>query len=639
MLDIRSIPSGTRQTLAFIHDVLTVPLALTIAYLIRFQNQLFAGQIDDLTRTTMAAVPVAIAAFWAFGLYAGVWRFASLRDLTAIIKASTVIALSLVAIDFFTRGEFLIPRSVVAIYWFVQMPLLGGSRIAYRLYRDRRVQRTPDRKQIPRAPVLIAGSGQHADVIIRSVEFGMTEPLRPVGILSTQREHFGQKIRGVPTLGTLEDLERAVERLRERGVVVQRLLVSTEALGATDRIEAAIATANRLGITVERPTRLPTGGEPAARNLQFTPVNIEDLIGRPPRDLDYRMIRRMTTGRRVVVTGGGGSIGSELCRQLAQLGCGQLMIIEHSEFALYQITREMRSAAPDMPLTPRVGSVRDRARIEHLFDEFRPDLVFHAAALKHVDLLERNIGEAVRTNVIGTMNVADAARAVDAMAMILISTDKAVRPVSVMGATKRAAELYCETRDAQALAERKGVADNRKPTRFMAVRFGNVFGSSGSVVPLFKEQIERGGPVTVTHPDMTRYFMTIREASSLVLMASANQLADGSGSSIFVLDMGEPVRVMDLAERMIRLTGAEPGTDIPIEVIGLRAGERLEEFLFDDAEDLVDTGIDGVKVAEVRAIDPDMVLDAFDRLIAAVNDGADDATLRILRDLVPEYVP
>ena len=639
MFDIRSIPSGTRQTLAFVHDVITVPLALTIAYLIRFQNELFSGQIDDLVGTTLAALPIAIIAFWAFGLYAGVWRFASLKDLTAIVKASTVIAVSLVTIDFFTRGEFLIPRSVVAIYWFVQMPLLGGSRIAYRLYRDGRAQRSSDLRPVARAPVLIAGSGQHADVIIRSIEFGMTEPLRPVGILSTQREHFGQKIRGVPALGTLEDLERATEKLRDRGIIVQRLLVSSEALGATDRIEAAIAMANRLGIAVERPTRLPVAGEPAVRNLQFTPVNIEDLIGRPPRDLDYRVIRRMTTGRRVVVTGGGGSIGSELCRQLAQLGCGHLMIVEHSEFALYQVTREMRSVAPDMPLSVRVGSVRDRARIVQLFNEFQPDLVFHAAALKHVDLLERNIGEAVRTNVIGTMNVADAARAVDAMAMILISTDKAVRPVSVMGATKRAAELYCETRDALAIAETRGVNDKRSPTRFMAVRFGNVFGSSGSVVPLFKEQIERGGPVTVTHPDMTRYFMTIREAASLVLMASANQLADGSGSSVFVLDMGEPVRVMDLAERMIRLTGSEPGDDIAIEIIGLREGERLEEYLFDDAEGLVDTGIDGVKVAEVRAIDPETVLDAFDRLVTAVNEGADNETIRLLQGLVPEYAP
>jgi O-antigen biosynthesis protein WbqV len=333
-------------------------------------------------------------------------------------------------------------------------------------------------------------------------------------------------------------------------------------------------------------------------------------------------------------------VGSELCRQIAGMSCRRLLIVENSEFALYNITKDLQRDFPGVPVEGRLCDVRERRKISETIKQFKPDIVFHAAALKHVPIVERHIAEGILTNTIGTVNVADAARKYGAKAMVMISTDKAVQPISVMGATKRAAESYCEVLDALGhAAGNRANGNGRNETRFMSVRFGNVLGSSGSVVPLFQEQLEQGGPITVTHPDMKRYFMTIKEAVSLVLMASALGLSTRSRISIFVLDMGQPVRIVDIAEQMIRLAGFEPGRDVNIEFTGVRPGEKLHEELFDQSEPLHPTELEGILSAEPRSIVPDVFIAEIERLQDVTKDRDDAAMLSRLATLVPEYTP
>jgi FlaA1/EpsC-like NDP-sugar epimerase len=389
--------------------------------------------------------------------------------------------------------------------------------------------------------------------------------------------------------------------------------------------------ARQLGLTTRRLPSLDAGGEA----LRLAPVNVEDLLLRPITSIDYRRLENFVAGKAVVVTGGGGSIGSEICDRVITFGAARLLLIENSEPALHAILEQIRAKASATQVDGRIADVRDRQRISRLIGDFKPDLVFHAAALKHVPLLERDWSEGVKTNVFGSINVADAAAAAGAAAMVMISTDKAIEPVSVLGASKRFAEMYCQALDGE--PARRGRAEERR-TRFIAVRFGNVLASNGSVVPKFKAQIEAGGPVTVTHPDMVRYFMTIREACDLVVTAASHALsADRSDVSVYVLNMGQPVKIIDLAERMIRLSGLEPGVDIEIDYIGIRPGERLQEILFAREEPTSPVGIEGIVAA--RPVAPS--LEAMRGWLATLEQGLtrDDRSsmYAVLRDAVPDF--
>jgi O-antigen biosynthesis protein WbqV len=510
----------------------------------------------------------------------------------------------------------------------------------YRVYRDQRLSARGSRTGHAAIPVLIAGSGHEAEIIIRSLETSGAELLKPVGMISSKQAHIGQRIRNVPVLGHSEDLERVVQRLAQRGQAPRRLILTNEALHKERDIEALIANARKQGLSVERLLRPAMEGADGDGRIRLTPINIEDLLGRSTRELDYTLIRELVNGNRILVTGGGGTVGSELCRQIASMSCRRLMIVEHSEFALYNIVKDLARDFPGVPVDGRLCDVRDRRKITALIEQFKPDIVFHAAALKHVPIVERHVAEGILTNTVGTVNVADATRKIGAKAMVMISTDKAVQPTSVMGATKRAAESYCEALDALGYAASNRTNGNgAHETRFMSVRFGNVLGSSGSVVPLFQEQLEQGGPITVTHPDMKRYFMTIKEAVSLVLMASALGVQNRERISIFVLDMGEPVKIVDLAEQMIRLAGYEPNRDIAIEFTGVREGEKLHEELFDASEPLHQTELEGIMAAEPRTIVPEALIEEIKRLQATTTEGDDTAMLSQLEALVPEYTP
>jgi O-antigen biosynthesis protein WbqV len=388
--------------------------------------------------------------------------------------------------------------------------------------------------------------------------------------------------------------------------------------------------AKRLGLIVSRLPSLESGDAP-----RLTAVAVEDLLLRPSEKIDHARLEALVKDKAVIVTGGGGSIGSELCQRVVTFGAARLLVIENSEPALYAITEALGAQQSGAAIEGRIADIRDRERMHRLMREFKPDLVFHAAALKHVPILERDWSEGVKTNIFGSVNVADASLAAGAEAMVMISTDKAIEPVSMLGLTKRFAEMYCQALDHD-LARR---TDGRR-MRLISVRFGNVLASNGSVVPKFKAQIDAGGPVTVTHPEMVRYFMTIREACDLVITAASHALgAERANVSVYVLNMGQPVKIVELAERMIRLSGLQPGYDIDIVFTGIRPGERLNEILFASEEPPVETGVAGVMAAKPN--EPPM--QALRKWIAALEQAIDkdDATTikLVLKDAVPEFGP
>ena len=509
--------SNPRRLLIVTHDLVMTAAAMLAAFYFRFEDIGLTQRFHWLLIVLPGFLVYAGMVYWIFKLYAAKWRFASLPDLWNIFRAVTVLALSLLVLDYvlvapYFYGTFFFGKITILLYWVLQMFFLGGPRIAYRLFRHARTQhhvRGPEA-----VPTLIAGRAADAEVLLRAIESGAVTKLRPVGILSPSRADQGQALRGVPVRGYLSDLEVTVASLAEQGIHVARLVLSAAALAPDVHPETMLMLARRLGLATNRLPALD-GGEDA---LRLAPVDVEDLLLRPSVNIDYRRLEQFVKGRTVVVTGGGGSIGSEICDRVVTFGAGRLLILENSELALHGVLERLAVKSSATIVEGRIADIRDRERTFRLIAGVEPNLVFHAAALKHVPLVEREWDEGIRTNVLGSINVADATVAAGAQAMVMISTDKAIEPVSVLGATKRLAEMYCQALDAAA----RGANGGKSPIRMIAVRFGNVLASNGSVVPKFKAQIEAGGPVTVTHPDMVRYFMTIREACDLVITAASS---------------------------------------------------------------------------------------------------------------------
>lgn len=619
-----------RQILIVVHDLVATAAAILLTFLMRFEDARFYAKLPGLEIFLPIFVVYAAVVYFVFGLHRSKWRFTSVPDLYNIFRAATVLALSLLVLDYVLLspnvfGRFFFGKITILLYWFLQMALLGGSRMAYRyLHYSRTLQRA---RIADASPTLILGRAADAEVLLRAVESGAVTRLWPAGILSPSENDRGQSIRGIPVVGGLDDLEAVVGDMATRGNPVTRLVLMPSALSPEARPESILIRARRLGLALSQLPSLDAEG-PA---VQLTPVSVEDLLLRPSVKIDYRRLEEFVQGKSVVVTGGGGSIGAEICERLVLFGVARLLVVENSEPALHGVCEALTARQSKAEITGRLADVRDRARIMGLISRFQPDIVFHAAALKHVPLLETDWDEGIKTNVFGSINVADAAVEAGAEAMVMISTDKAIEPVSVLGATKRLAEMYCEALDNEC-ARRAGA------TRLISVRFGNVLASNGSVVPKFKAQIEAGGPVTVTHPDMVRYFMTIREACDLVITAASHALSPQSGDvSVYVLNMGQPVRIVDLAERIIRLSGLEPGRDIEIKFTGIRPGERLHEILFAREEETVDIGIEGIVAA--RPVEPS--LQAIRGWVGKLEQGLAKNERAViydaLRDAVPEF--
>jgi O-antigen biosynthesis protein WbqV len=436
-------------------------------------------------------------------------------------------------------------------------------------------------------------------------------------------------IRNIPVLGGIDDFEDVVRDFARRNRAIVRLVMAPSAFEPEAHPESILMRARRLGLIVSRLPSLGSGEVP-----RLTPVAVEDLLLRPSEKIDYARLEALVMNKAIIVTGGGGSIGSEICERVVTFGAARLLVIENSEPALYAILETLLAQNTEAVIEGRIADIRDRDRVMRLINEFKPDIVFHAAALKHVPILERDWSEGVKTNIFGSVNVADAAFASGAVAMVMISTDKAIEPVSMLGLTKRFAEMYCQALDHDLASETGG----KPPMRLISVRFGNVLASNGSVVPKFKAQIEAGGPVTVTHPDMVRYFMTIREACDLVITAATHALTPVRPDvSIYVLNMGQPVKIVDLAERMIRLSGLQPGYDIEIAFTGIRPGERLNEILFATEEPTIDIGIAGIMAAKPNE-PPMRALREWIEALEQATAKDDRAAIRVvLKDAVPEF--
>ncbi|MEA2083987.1 MAG: nucleoside-diphosphate sugar epimerase/dehydratase [Thermodesulfobacteriota bacterium] len=595
---------------AFLHDMLLIPIALLFSLWLRFNlGEIPEDHLVSVFRMLVVAIPVQSVFFWSSGMYRGFWRFASIPDLIRILKSVVVGTLVVILVDSLVFRLEDVPRSVLLLYPIMLTAALMFPRVIYRWIKDSHFELNRQEGQ----RTLIIGAGHAGELLLRDL---IHRPeYQPVAFLDDNSKVHGREIHGVRVLGNLDDL----------GVISKRLSVEVAlfAIPSAGRnlIQRVVRECAKLNLQCRT---LPTIVELSDRVVdvdRLRPITVDDLLGREAVKLDTLAIAGYLKGKRIMVTGGGGSIGSELCRQIAKLEPGRLIVLEHSEYNLYCIEQELLSIDRKLRLEGVLGDVKNRERVEWAFGEYRPEVVFHAAAYKHVPMLERNPAEGVSNNIFGTGIVADAADRFGAERFVMVSTDKAVNPANVMGTTKRVAEIYCQN------------LDSRSNTRYITTRFGNVLGSTGSVVPLFEEQIRNGGPVTVTHPEITRYFMTIPEAVGLVLQAGSM----GKGGEIFVLEMGEAVLIRELAEQMIRLSGLEPGKDIQIVFNGLRPGEKLHEQIFHEEENLRGTTHPKLRLSESRHVDWDWLSAEMKALKDAAQSRDVITMIEHLRNLVPEY--
>ena len=621
-----------RNWMIALHDVGVTAIAVLASFALRFDGEGLLDRLPLLMHLLPYFLVLSFFVCYAFKLTTTKWRFFSLPDMLNVLRTSTVLSVVLLALDYIflapnVYGTFFLGKTTIVIYWFLEIFMLSGMRLAYRYFRYSRTRNKA--MAMDAAPTLLIGFAADVEVFLRGIESGAVKRLWPVGILSPSSADRGQTIRGVPVLGGIDDLGDVADDFSARGKAIERVVMTPSAFTPEAQPESVLMKARKLGLAV---SRLPSLEESRDRP-QLAPVAVEDLLLRPSVKIDYARLEDFLRGKSVVVTGGGGSIGFEICDRVATFGAARLLIIENSEPALHAAIEKLSTKVTPAQIEGRIADVRDRERIHQLLNAFKPDLVFHAAALKHVPILERDWGEGVKTNIFGSINVADAALASGARAMVMISTDKAIEPVSMLGLTKRFAELYCQALDGDAVTG----SNSASPMRLISVRFGNVLASNGSVVPKFKAQIEAGGPVTVTHPDMVRYFMTIREACDLVLTASTHALgASHADASVYVLSIGQPVKIVDLADRMIRLSGLQPGYDIDIAFTGIRPGERLHEILFAESEPTSDIGVAGVLAARPHELPLQTLETWITALRSAIVADEYECAVAILKHAVPE---
>ncbi|CAK8723220.1 MAG: NDP-sugar epimerase [Candidatus Electronema aureum] len=603
---------NSRILAIILHDIFAAILAWLAAYWLRFNLSLPPQYADDAFAALIWVLPLQAAVFWRFNLYRGIWRFASLPDLQRIVLAVGLTALLVPVILVLFQVDALVPRSVLLLDPLLLILIMGGSRLTYRIWKEQRLAALlrPNSK-----PVLVAGSGETADSLLRELAHSSVT-LHAVGLLDDSLDQRGRLVQGIPVLGRLDEVTVWAEKMGVENIV---LALPSAAHGVRRRITQICSDAG-LNVMTVPPFEDLVSGKLAVSSLRR--IELDDLLGRDPVQLDNSGLHDLLTDQTVLITGAGGSIGSELCRQIARFKPSCLVLLDQSELAMYAMEQELSQRFPDLRIVLAVGDIINAARVRQVMAEHRPTVVFHAAAYKHVPLMENsNAWEAVRNNVLGTQTVAAAAQECGVGKFVMISTDKAVNPTNVMGATKRLAEMAC-----QAMQQPEG-------TRFISVRFGNVLGSSGSVIPKFQKQIAAGGPVTVTHPEITRYFMSIPEAAQLVLQAGLM----GKGGEIFVLDMGEPVKIAELAKLMIQLSG-EDEDSILIEYSGLRPGEKLYEELLADDESTLPTSHPKLRVAKARSADVNWQTEC---LTWMAHPGIRDETAvkRQLKIWVPEYKP
>lgn len=624
--------------------VIAIDAALAAISLFAAVSLRISGPLEsDIANGLWIGIPIftliALGIFQSTGLYRRVWRYSSLTDIFIIVQAVTLsICLLLVTLLVIGRLGWM-PRSVPVIQWMLLIVTMGGARMVRRMYCEyRRVEnhRQPAAPagQTIRRPSLLVGPFDRVETVLRLLETSPEAEFQPVGILDDSGAHIRMKVRGVPVLGAVDALDDVVKEMDARGERPSCLILADPSVKLRGAGMLRLVTqAESLGLKVASLPKLAEFDQGQVGELDLRYIDMTELLGRPQAVMDGDTVSRAITGRRVLVTGAGGTIGSELVRQIASLRPSQLVLLDSCEFNLYSIDLELQENHPEIVRAAVLCSIRQRAAVMQSFAEHKPEIVFHAAALKHVPLVEQHPCAGVQTNVIGTRNVADACREHGVQAMVQVSTDKAVNPVGLMGATKRLGELYCQALDLEG-------QDEPQAARFLTVRFGNVIGSSGSLIPLFQRQLRRGEALTVTHPDIQRYFMTVHEAVQLILQSTASALTGQTRRGrIFVLDMGDPVKIMDIACRMIRLAGLEPERDIRIDIIGLRPGEKLYEELFDERERQLPSTIPGIKEAEPNPVPLETLNDAFDELARATAANDASKTRALVRRLIDRERP
>ena len=604
-----------RRALLFAVHVGLIPLAYLAAFGLRFDFRIPAVEWPHFTRTLPYLIAIRALVFWGFGLYRGYWRHVGLRDLRDLAVAVSVSAALFVVTLYAVGGLRGMPRSVFALDWVLMIFLSGGVRFAARSLREGFGVSRP-----AGARTFIIGAGEAAEQLLRQALHDSRTTMTVVGLIDDNPDTHGRTLHGVPVLGGTDRLAPLVQRYDVRLLVIA---IRTATAEQTRRI---VERCRETGVEFKI---IPSLDDLLARRAtiaEVRDVQIEDLLGRDPVELDLAQVKRDLAGKSILVTGGAGSIGSELARQIASYEPKRLVLLERAESPLYFTHLEVAGRYPGVEVVPFIGSITNPERLEQVFELYRPDYVFHTAAYKHVPMLEANAVEAVWNNVFGTLRVAECAALHGVEKFVLISTDKAVSPSSMLGATKRIGERI--------VLELASLIESQ--TDFRAVRFGNVLGSDGSVVPVFKRQISMGGPVRVTHPDVRRYFMTIPEAVQLVLKAAALPEA---ARRIAILEMGRPVRIVDLAEQLIRLSGLVPYRDIQIVFTGLRPGEKLDEQLVGNDEGSVPTSVDKIRVIERAEVDPVGLERGLEHLLQVLADGAPRDLITAVSLLVPEYAP
>ena len=604
------VSTNWRAWLAFGHDTMAAALAWIGLFWLRYNLELHEPQVSDMLKTLAWVLPLQAGIFLAFGLYRGLWRFASLPDLQRIVLAVALGAVAVPVVLVMLQLTSVVPRSVLILYPPVLILLMAGSRFTYRVWKEHRLYS-------PLAalgePVLILGAGEAGARLAK--ELTHSRKWRIAGLLDDNPAKQGRLLRNISVLGPIAELPLWAKRFGVRTVI---LALPSAAHGVRRRVAELCAAAGVEALTVPSYDDLISG---RSQLTTIRHVELDDLLGRDPVVLDSAGLGEWLGGRVVMVTGAGGSIGAELCRQIARFRPARLVLLDLSEFGLYQVQQALQDDFPELPLVTLVGDVKHVALIDQVLASERPSVLFHAAAYKHVPLMEeRNAWQAVRNNAWGTWVLAHAALAACVEKFVLVSTDKAVNPTNVMGASKRMAEMVCQSLQ-------------NGTTQFVIVRFGNVFGSTGSVIPRFQEQIARGGPVTVTHPSITRYFMSLSEATQLLLQAGLM----GKGGEVLLLDMGDPVRIIDLARDMIRLSGADPDR-IRIAFTGLRPGEKLFEEPLATGEATLPTPHPKLRIAQARPGNRD----AVDQMVAWLerDRAAGEGEVRVwLKNWIPEYAP
>lgn len=565
-----------------------------------------------------------------FGIYQQVWRYISIQDLLNLAKASIFSIFWFLPLLFIYNRLEEMPRSLPFINLLVMMALLGGVRLLVRLRRDDHTMQNltsiPEKQKIS---VLLVGVNTLSESFLRDTVGNRYSQYRVVGLLDNDFNKIGRNIRGVLVYNRVRDVEEVLSKFQEQSIPLQKIIITPDTVSGKE-ISALLSVAEKHGLTVASLPRLTDFKQTRSSTIPLKKIDVEDLLGRPQKTLDKESMGRLVQGRKVLITGAGGTIGGELARQIAEFSPSHITLYEQSEHHLYLIDMELRERHPQLAINAVIGDVRSTPHVEHTIRTHAPHIVFHAAALKHVPMSELNVCEAVSTNILGTRNVADACIAAHIPQMVLISTDKAVNPTNVMGATKRFAELYIQS-----------IAQQKHTTLFSVIRFGNVLGSTGSVVPLFQRQLQQGGPLTITHPDVTRYFMTVREAVELVVLAAALSHQDHEKQPqghIYVLDMGQPVKITELAEQMIRLAGLK-SHDVKLEFTGLRPGEKLHEELFYPHEHLLPTVYDGILLARTDIPSRTHVEQALEQLAISVTALDAKNTFHQLQEALPEFVP